>query len=301
MLTSKRKLVLTFIIALVPLGEAAEAFTQRSGGLEAEVLFERGGVGVGDGDITGLHGNKLLVGLEVVVFGKDSCTDEFFLKDGDEIEQVLGTVVADVIYFIRRDGKTIFSVFFFRGMLHHSDDSFHNIIDVGEVAFAVSIVEYLDDVALHQLVGKAEVCHVGTASRTIDGEEAETCTRNVVELAVGMCHQFVALLGGGIEGHGIIHLIIGGIRHFLVGAIDTATAGIHEMRHFVMTAGFKNVVEADEVGLDIGIGVGDAVADTCLCGKVYYNVYLVFGEDLVDEGLVGDVAFDERPGVFRGT
>ena len=64
-----------------------------------------------------------------------------------------------------------------------------------------------------------------------------------------------------------------------------------------MTAGFENVVETDEVGLDIGIGVGDAVTDSCLGGKVDYNVYVVVGEDLVDEGLVGDITFNERPGV----
>ena len=137
------------IIYFVPLGETAEAFTQRGGGLEAEVLFERCGVGVGDGDIAGLHGNELLVELEIVVFGEHACTDELFLKDGDEVEQVLGTVVADVIYFIRRDGKTIFSVFLFRSVLHNSDDSFDDVINVGEVTLAVAIVEDFDGVALH--------------------------------------------------------------------------------------------------------------------------------------------------------
>ena len=113
-----------------------------------------------------------------------------------------------------------------------------------------------------------------------------------------MCHQFVALFCGGIEGHGIVNLVIGGIWHFLVGAIDAATAGIYQVRDFVMTAGFEDVVETDEVGLDIGIGVGDAVTDSCLSGKVDCNVYVVVGEDLVDEGLVGDIALNERPGVF---
>ena len=261
-------------------------------------MFERGGVGVGDGDIAGLHGNELLVGLEIVVFGEHACTDKLFLEDGDEVEQVLGTVVADVIYFIRRDGKTVFSVFLFRGVLHHTDDSFDDVINVGEVALAVAVVEDLDGVALHQLVGKAKVGHVGTTGRTIDGEETETCGRYVVELAVGVCHQFVALFGSGIEGHGIVNLVISGIWHFLVGAIDAATAGIYQVRDFVMTAGFEYVVETDEIGLDIGIGVGDAVTDSCLSGKVDYNVYVVVGEDLVDEGLVGDITFNERPDVF---
>lgn len=140
---------LSFIIGFVPLGETAEAFTQRGGGLEAEVLFERGGVSIGDGDIAGLHGHELLVRLEIVAFGEHACTYKLFLEDGDEVEQVLGIVVADVIYFIRRDGKTVFSVFLFRGVLHHTDDSFDDVIDVGEVALAVAIVEDFNGVALH--------------------------------------------------------------------------------------------------------------------------------------------------------
>ena len=143
------KVVLLVIICLVPLSEAAETFTKGGGGFEAEVLFERGGIGVGDGDITGLHGHELFVGLEIVVFGEHACTDELFLEDGDEVEQVLGTVVADVIYFIRRDRKTVFSVFLFRGVLHHTDDSFDDVINVGEVALTVAVVKDLDGVTFH--------------------------------------------------------------------------------------------------------------------------------------------------------
>ena len=67
------------------------------GGAEAEVAFERCGVGEGDGHVAGLHGHKFLVRLEVVVGGEDACADEFFLKDGDKVEQVLGRTVANVI------------------------------------------------------------------------------------------------------------------------------------------------------------------------------------------------------------
>ena len=64
-----------------------------------------------------------------------------------------------------------------------------------------------------------------------------------------------------------------------------------------MATGFEDVIEADEVAFDICIGVGDAVADTSLCSEVYHNLRLVFGEDTVDEGSVGDVAANEGEGV----
>lgn len=66
-----------------------------------------------------------------------------------------------------------------------------------------------------------------------------------------------------------------------------------------MAAGFEDVVEADEVGLDVSIGVGDAIADAGLGCEVDYNLRMVFGEDAVDEGAVGDVAADEGEGRGR--
>ena len=60
-----------------------------------------------------------------------------------------------------------------------------------------------------------------------------------------------------------------------------------------MAAGFEDVVEAYHVGLDIGIGVLDAVADSCLCGKVYYDVEVILGKKGIDGGFVSDVAFYE--------
>ena len=63
----------------------------------------------------------------------------------------------------------------------------------------------------------------------------------------------------------------------------------------MMTASFKKVVEADEIGLDIVIRVGDRVTYTCLCCKVNDNGNLVLGEDLLDGGFVGDRIFNESP------
>ena len=107
-------------------------------------------------------------------------------------------------------------------MLHDTHYAFDDIIDVGEIAFALAIVEYLDGFATTQLVGEAEICHIGASSRSIDSKEAETRGRNVVELGIGMGQQFVALLGSGIERHRIVDLVVGAVRHLLVGTIDGA-------------------------------------------------------------------------------
>ena len=67
------------------------------------------------------------------------------------------------------------------------------------------------------------------------------------------------------------------------------------MFHFVVAAGLEDVVESDEVALDIGVGVGDAVANTCLGGEVNHYCYLVFGEDCLHGCLIGDGGVDEGP------
>ena len=84
----------------IPLCKGTETLTEGSAGFETEVALEGGGVGIGDRDIAGLHGDKLFVGIEIVVLGKDTGTDEFLLQDSDEIQQILGLVVTYIIYGI---------------------------------------------------------------------------------------------------------------------------------------------------------------------------------------------------------
>lgn len=78
------------IVPCVPLCEGAEAVAEGGGGTEAEVAFEGCGVGEGDGHVAGLHGHEFLVGFEVVIGWEYTCCDEFFLKDGDEVQEVFG-------------------------------------------------------------------------------------------------------------------------------------------------------------------------------------------------------------------
>lgn len=160
------------------------------------------------------------MGFKVIIFWENSCTDELFLKDGDEVEEILWGIVTYVIYFVRRNRKTILTILLLWGVLHDTDHSFHDVIDIGEVALAVAIVEYLDGVAFHQLVGEAKVCHIWTASRTINCKETQASRRDVVEFTICMSHKLVTLLCGGVEAHGVVHLVVCRIRHLLVAAID---------------------------------------------------------------------------------
>ena len=65
------------------------------------------------------------------------------------------------------------------------------------------------------------------------------------------------------------------------------------LQTLAMTAGFEDIKEADQVGFHISIWVGDGVAHTSLCCKVDDHRRLVLLEQLRDQLLVGDVAFDK--------
>ena len=283
------------IIPSIPLSKSPQAFSQAGIGLEAEVLFEGRRISVGHGHVARLHGHEFLVGIEVVVLGQDAGTDQFFLQDGHEVKEVFRGVVTDVIYLVRRYRQSVLAVPLLGGVLHDAHHSLHDVVDIGEIALAVAIVENLDGFAFHQFVGEAEVSHIGTAGGAIDGEEAQAGRGDVVELRVGMGHQLVALLRGGVEAHGVVYLVVCRIGHFLVAAIDGRGRGVDQMFHLMVTARLENVVESDEVALDVGVGIGDAVAHACLGGEVDHYCYLVFGEDCLHGCLIGDGGVDEGP------
>ena len=66
----RRRLVGGAVIAGVPLGKGTEAGAEGGGGLVAEVGLEGRSVGIGHGNVSGLHGDEFLVGVEVIVIVK---------------------------------------------------------------------------------------------------------------------------------------------------------------------------------------------------------------------------------------
>ena len=135
----------------------AQALAQGYLWREAEVTLKGCGISIGGGHIAWLHGDKLLVGLEVKVLRQHAGTDKLFLKDSNKVEQVLGLTATDVINGIGGHRQTVIAILALGSSLHHAHNALNDIIYIGEVAAAVAIVEYLDGFALQQLVGKAKV------------------------------------------------------------------------------------------------------------------------------------------------
>ena len=186
------------VCSFVPLGEISESDAEGRGGPEAEVVLQGGGVGVGDRHVAGLHRDELLVRLEVVVPGQHPGPDQLLLEDGHEVQQALRGAVADVVHHVRRLGKAVPAVASLGCVAHDPHHALHDVVYVGEVPPAVAVVEYFYLLTFHQFVREAEVGHVGPAAGAVDGEEPQAGGRYVVELAVGVGQQLVALLGGSV-------------------------------------------------------------------------------------------------------
>lgn len=67
------------------------------------------------------------------------------------------------------------------------------------------------------------------------------------------------------------------------------------MLDFVVTAGLQDIVESDKVALNVRVGIGDAVADSSLSGKIHDNGNLVFREDFLYCVFVSDGGMDKSP------
>ena len=184
--------------------------------------------------------------------------------------------------------------------MHDTDDAFHDVVDVGEVAFAVAVVEDLNGLACLQFLRCGEVEHVRAACRTVNGKEAETGGRNIVELAVAVRQKLVGLFSGRVEGDRVIDLVFNCEGHFFVAAVYGRTGGVDQMLDACgsvvigVAAGFEDVVETDQVALDVDVRVIDGVADACLRRQVDDDGGLVYCEYFVDQGLVRDAASDEN-------
>ena len=159
------------------------------------------------------------MGLEIVVLRQDPGRNQLLLEDGHEIQQVLRIAVADVVDLVRRHRQPVLTGLAFRRVSHDANHTLDNVVDVGEVAAAVAVVEDTDGLPGAKLVRESEICHVGTARRTVHGEKPQSRRRDVVEFRICMGHQLIALLRGGIEADRIVHLVFRRIWHLRVGAV----------------------------------------------------------------------------------
>src|SRR5690242_19647581 len=85
-----------------------------------------------------------------------------------------------------------------RRQLHDADQALDDVVDIGEVSLHAAVVEDVDRLACEYGLGEDEQGHVRSAPWSVDREEPQTSRGQPEKMAVGMGHQFVGLLAGGI-------------------------------------------------------------------------------------------------------
>ena len=151
---------------------------------------------------------------KIIILRQNPGAHQLFGQNPDEIQQVLGLAVADVIERVGRNGKAIRARFPLRRPAHDAEHTLDDIVDVRKVALAVSVVENLNCLAGAELVGEAEIGHIRSAGGAVDGKKAQAGTGDVVEFGVGMRQKLVRFFGCGIERDGGVHLVLGCIWNF---------------------------------------------------------------------------------------
>src|SRR5207249_8280936 len=116
-----------------------------------------------------------------------------------------------------------------------------------EVPPHLAVIEDVDRFSSQNRLRKEEERHVGPTPRTIDSEEPKPCARNAIEMRIGMGHQFIGLLGGGIHRDRMIHVVTYRERHPRMPTIDRTGGGIDQMLHARVAAALQDIEEFKSV------------------------------------------------------
>ena len=137
----------------------------------------------------------------------------------------------------------------------HAQNPVDDILDKGEVASVLSVVEDLQRLPGQNLAAENHRRHVWTPPGTIDREEAQPCCGQLVEVAVGVRHQLIGLFRGGVQRHRVIHAVADTEGLTRIAAIDRAAAGVDQVLHRKMPATLEHIAERHQVGGQVGLGV----------------------------------------------
>lgn len=138
-----------------------------------------------------------------------------------------------------------------RGKVVRPDHAGDYVVDIGEIANVIAVVEWLYGCAGQDGLGEGEKRHVRSTPWTVDIKEPQPGRRQTGKMAVAVCHQFVCACGGGIELQGMVDPGMFRKRHGRIRDIDTGCRSVCEVGHCMMAARLKYIGEADEIAFNI--------------------------------------------------
>jgi hypothetical protein len=91
----------------------------------------------------------------------------------------------------------------------------------------------------------------------------------------------------------MIDVVALGEGHAGVAAVNAGTRGVDQMLNRVLAAAFEDVHEADQIAIDVGVGVEQRVAHAGLGSQVNHALETFAGKQRGHRPPVGDVPLDE--------
>ena len=197
------------------------------------------------------------------------------------MHELFRLVVADIVDLI-----AVAQLIFFRRITEHMLNARYNIIDIREIAVHVSVIVNLDRFSLADLVGEFEISHIRASERTVDREEAQARRRDAIEMTVRIRHELIRLLRRCVETDGMVDIVCCREGRLLLIAVNRRARCKEKVLYLVMAAGFKNIEEADDVGIDIRARMVNAVPHTSLCRQVDDNIRLILLKECRDRRFI---------------
>src|SRR5699024_7392825 len=105
--------------------------------------------------------------LKIIVLRKDTHPNQFLLQDIYKVEKIFWIRIPNVIYSVRRDRQSIFSILLFWYSCHNSFYPFYNIIYISKIPLTIPIIEKLNCLVITQFISKIKVSHIWASSRSI--------------------------------------------------------------------------------------------------------------------------------------
>ena len=161
-----------------------------------------------------------------------------------------------------------------RRLIAATQHPFHNVVDIGEIALHFAVVEHLDRFTRQNRPRKQHRCHIRASPRPIHREKAQARCRESIEMAVGVRHQLVGLLTGGVKAHRMIHRLTFIKGQIAVAAIHRAAGGIHQIANTMMSTALKDVTKANEIALDVGRRILNRITHTSLGCQIHHHLRL---------------------------
>ncbi len=282
------------IIMAIPIDETAHPFFNRRRRFESDLFHEIINIGVGGRNISRLDRDQ-----PPLPFLAETSLQE--IKKGEERHRTIISDIENPIGSGAGGGIGTPTVPFRiggRNLLTDTNDPLDDIVDVSEVAFHPTEVIKLDRLSGEDRPGKKEEGHIGSPPGTIDGEETKSGCRNPIEMRVGVRHQLVRLLRGGIERNRMINPVVHREGHLGVRSIDRTGRSIDEVGNIGMPATFQNMKKSDEVAFNIDVRVCETVADPRLRRKMEHPLKPLALKESVDGAPIGEIGFDKSEGRF---